>query len=102
MSHCTLNSSHQVITRGQRRIRCIGTAVEATMFAPPVAKPKKAAAPSKNTSPLHRAAPFGHRHNDVGTPSIVHQVRRSQEQSFNAATPASFDRACAPTVSWNF
>ncbi len=37
------------------------------MFAPPVAKPKaKAAAPSKNTSPLHRAAPFGHRLDDGG------------------------------------
>jgi hypothetical protein len=32
------------------------------MFAPPVAKPKaKAAAPLTNTSPLQRAAPFGHR-----------------------------------------
>src|SRR5262245_17123859 len=52
------------------------------MFAPPVVKPKaKAAAPSKNTSPLHRAAPFRHRLDDAG---------------------AYFDRASAPTVSWNF
>jgi hypothetical protein len=37
------------------------------MFAAPVAKPKaKTAAPSKNTSLLQRATPFGHRHNDSG------------------------------------
>jgi Domain of unknown function (DUF4157) len=37
------------------------------MFAPRVAKPNvKTAAPSKNTSPLHPATPFGHRHNDGG------------------------------------
>jgi hypothetical protein len=41
------------------------------MFAPPVAKPKaKAAAPSTNTSPLHRAAPFGHRLDDGGAPYL--------------------------------
>jgi hypothetical protein len=37
------------------------------MFAPPVAKPKaKTAAPLKDTSPLNRAAPFGHRQIDGG------------------------------------
>src|SRR5262245_2370505 len=47
------------------------------MFAPPVAKPKaKAAAPSKNTSPLHRAAPFGHRLDDGGA-EYLHILQRS-------------------------
>src|SRR5262245_60918366 len=47
------------------------------MFAPPVAKPNaKAAAPSKNTSPLHRAAPFGHRLDDGGA-EYLHMLQRS-------------------------
>jgi hypothetical protein len=46
------------------------------MFARPVAKPKaKTVAPSKNTSPLHRATPFGHRHNDGG--EYLHMLQQS-------------------------
>ena len=68
------------------------SAVEATMFAPPIAKPKtKAAAPSKNTSLLHRAAPFGHRLDDSGGEYLPTLQR-----------PTYFDRASAPAVSWNF
>jgi hypothetical protein len=49
---------------------------DTTMFAPRVAKPNaKTAAPSKNTSPPHRAQPFGHRHNDGG--EYLHMLRRS-------------------------
>lgn len=67
------------------------------MFAPLVAKPKaKAAAPSKNATPLHRAATFRHRLDEA--PDVL----RSQGQSFAAATRASSDRASAPTNSWDF
>ena len=45
------------------------------MFAPPVARPK-AAAPSKNTSPLPHAAPFGHRLDDGGG-EYLRMVQRS-------------------------
>jgi hypothetical protein len=46
------------------------------MFAPPVAEPKaKAVAPSKNTSPLHGAAPFGHRLDDDGA-EYLHMLQR--------------------------
>jgi hypothetical protein len=46
-------------------------------FASPVAKPKaKAAAPSKNTSPLHRDAPFGHRLDDGGA-EYLRMLQRS-------------------------
>ncbi len=46
------------------------------MFAPPFAEPKaKAVAPSKNTSPLHRAAPFGHRRDDGGA-EFLHMLQR--------------------------
>ena len=46
------------------------------MFAPRVAKPNaKTAAPSKNTSPLHPATPFGHRHNDGG--EYLHMLQQS-------------------------
>jgi hypothetical protein len=58
------------------------------MFAAPVARPKsKSAAPSKNTSLVQRAAPFG---------------LRSQRQSFDAAVRPDHDRARAPAVSWSF
>jgi hypothetical protein len=58
------------------------------MFAPPVARQKaKSTAPSKNTSPVQRAAPFG---------------LRSQCQSFDAAVRPYDARASAPAVSWSF
>src|SRR5262249_22798452 len=68
------------------------SAVEATMFAPPIAKPKtKAAAPSKNTSLLHRAAPFGHRLDDSGGEYLPTLQR-----------PTYLNQASAPAPSWNF
>src|SRR4029450_8617201 len=70
-----------LITRGLCHIHCIGTAVEATMFAPPVAKAKPA-----GTLTAGRKAP-----------PVAHEALRSQRQASDAAT-----RASAPTASWNF
>ena len=72
------------------------------MFAAPVTKKAKAAAPSKNTSPIYRAAPFGHRHNKSGTHPIMCRARGSQSQSFDAAVRPYYDQASVPTVFWNF
>ena len=59
------------------------------MFAPPVAKPKaKAAAPSRDTSTLHRAAPFGHRLDDGG----VEYLRMRQRSIGNQAMLRLFRR----------